>query len=272
MIKRFAVKRIALCLTFFLIILGVIFILLDILDIAEDFRLHWSTAVINTIFISVVAVFIIYFATKNYLRSSSPETLALGGGALAFGFAIILYGWLPNSDLNTRYTEYDSGVFIASAIYLTGAILSINSQNTPIQKIGLNILSITAIYIGIVLIISILTWLAYKDIITFLTHTFSVHFSARDIVQGIAAVFCVSAALIYLKKYRELRHDIYFWYSLGLILFAAGVIFISRGPLEGRIAWLGRAAEYVSYFYFLIASLSACKQSGEKRIANNKDI
>jgi len=269
--KRFTVKRTALYLTCFLIILGIIFVLLDILDIAEDLRLYWSTAVINTIFISVVAIFTIYFATRSYLQSGSPEILALGGGTLAFGFAIVLYGWLPNSDLNTRFTMYDSGVFIASAVYLAGAIFNMKNLNPIARKSRPNIPGIIIVYSMIILIISVLTWLAYQDIITFLTYTFSVHFSARDVVQVIAAVFCMSTALIYLKKYNALRADIYFWYPLGLILFAAGVIFISRGPLEGRVAWLGRAAEYVSYFYFLMVALSACKQSGENRTVNNKD-
>jgi phosphoglycerol transferase MdoB-like AlkP superfamily enzyme len=146
------------------------------------------------------------------------------------------------------------------------------SQDTPVRKMRLNIRSIAAIYIGIILIITVLTWLAYEDIITVLTHSFSVHFSARDIVQVIAAIFCVSTALIYLKKYRELRNDIYYWYSLGLILFAAGVIFISRGPLEGRIAWLGRAAEYAGSLYFLIAASGIYKQSRNNGEANSKDF
>lgn len=254
-------KHPALWLTLILIILGAIFILLDILDIAEGYRLHWPIAVINTIFISAVALLTIYFTTGNYLRSGSPEILALGGGALAFGFSIVLYGWLTDSGLNTRITAYDSGVFLASAVYLAGAVFGMKKQGPSGCKSGANKAGITVIYAAVILIIAAITWLAHQDIITFFTHSFTAHFSVRSIVQGIAAIFCVSTALVYLRKYRGSRANIYFWYSLGLVLFAAGVLFISRGPLEGRVAWLGRASQYVAGFYLLAAALSAGRQA-----------
>jgi len=269
--KRLTLKRTALGLTLILIILGIIFIVLDILDIDEGYRLNWSIAIINTIFISAVALLTIYFTTRNYLQSGSPEILALGGGALAFGFSIVLYGWLPNSDLNTRITVYDSGVLLTAAVYLAGAILSMKKQRPSVWKSGWKKLSVITVYAAIVIIIAVITWLAYQDIITVFPHKFTEHFTAREIVQGIAAIFCVSAALMYLRKYHGSRRDIYFWYSLGLILFAAGVIFISRGSLESRIAWLGRASQYVAGIYFLAAALSACKKPGANGVESKRE-
>jgi hypothetical protein len=269
--KRFTLKRTALGLTLTLIILGILFIVLDILDIGEGYRLNWSIAVINTIFISAVALLTIYFTTRNYLQSGSPELLALGGGALAFGFSIVLYGWLPNSELNTRITAYDSGVLLASAVYLAGAFFGMTKQGASGGKSGGNKTSVITIYAAIVIIIAVITWLAYHGIIMVFTHEFSEHFTFREIVQGIAAIFCVSAALIYLRKYRGSRGDIYFWYSLGLILFAAGVIFISRGSLESRIAWLGRVSQYVGGIYLLSAALSASKRPDANEAASNRE-
>ncbi len=269
--KRFTLKRTALSLTLTLIILGIIFIGLDILDINEDYRLHWPIAVINTIFISAVGLLTIYSATKNYLHSGSLEILALGGGVLALVFSITLYGWLTNTDLDTRITAYDSGVLLASIVFLAGAILAIKIQGPSGWKTGSNKLSVTIIYAAVFLLITVITWLAYQDIITVFTHEFTEHFTARDIVQGIAAIFYVSAALIYLRKYRGSQANIYFWYSLGLILFAAGVIFISRGPLEGRIAWLGRASQYIASIYFLAAALSVYKRPGANGVASKRE-
>jgi|GEM_PF-2396864 len=267
----FTLKRTALGLTLILIILGILFIALDILDIGESYRLNWPRAIINTIFISVVALLTIYFTTRNYLQSSSPEILALGGGLLAFGFSIVLYGWLPNSDLNTSLTVYDSGVLLASIVFLAGAILGMKKPGFFGGKSKSSIPSIIIIYAGIILIISIITCLASQGVITFFTHRFTEHFASRDVVQGIAAIFCVSVALIYLRKYRSSRDNIYFWYSLGLILFAAGVIFVSRGSLESRIAWLGRASQYIAWIYFLIAALSAYRQSGANGAVGKKE-
>ena len=258
--RWFTLKRTALSITLILIILGILFIVLDILDIAEDYRIYWSIAVINTIFISAVALLTIYFTVKHYYQSGSVEVLALGAGVFAFGFSIVLYGCLPNSDLNTRITVYDSGVLLTSMIYLGGAIYNLKNQGLSAGKFRSSILSITVIYTSIILIISVITWLASQDIVTFFPYKFTVHFSTREIVQVIAAVFCVSGAIIYLRKYLDSHNDIYFWYSLGLILFAAGVIFISRGPLESRVAWLGRASQYVAWIYFFTAALSSYKQ------------
>jgi hypothetical protein len=254
-------KRPALYLAIIIIIVGIIFIGLDILDIAESYRLYWPIATINTIFISAVALLIVFFTTRRYLHSGSPEILALGGGVLSFGFSIILYGWLTNTDLNTRITAYDSGVLLASVVFLAGAVYGMTKQDFKEPNTRRKITGIVIIYAAILLIIGLITWLAHQDTITFFTKIFTVHLAVRDIVQGIAAVFCVVAALIYLIKYRRLRADSYYWYPLGLVLFAAGVLFISRGPLESRIAWLGRLSQYVGWFYFLLAALSTRKQS-----------
>jgi hypothetical protein len=261
--KRSTIKRFTLGLAAIIIILGATFMLLDILDIAESYRLQWPIAVLNTICICVVAVFTIVFATRSYLKSGSYEMLALGSGVLAFSYGVVIYGWLTSANLNTRITAYDSGVLLASIIYMVGAISSITRH---IPSVRSKRTCYIIIYAVVLLLISGITWLAYQDVITFLLRQFSEHISARDVVQGIAAVFCISSALIYLLKYRSSHIDVYFWYSLGLVLFTAGVLFISRGHLESRIAWLGRLSQYTGGVAFLAAVLSLYLPSGKNRI------
>ena len=261
--KRRVIKWIALGLAVIVIILGAIFILLDILDIAEYYRLHWSIAILNTIFISVIAVITGFYASKNYLKSGSREMLALGSGVLAFGFSILIYGWFTFTDLNTRITAYDFGVLLASVIYLVGAVSSVTKQTFTIVSRRTGVI---VAYIVVLLVISGITWLAYRDVITFLLLQFSEHISARDVVQGIAAFCCICSALIYLGKYHSSRIDMYYWYSLGLVLFAAGVLFISRGHLESRVAWLGRFSQYIGGVFLLTAALSVNLRSGENDI------
>ena len=258
-------KRPSLYLAIFIIIVGIIFIGLDILDIADSYRLYWPIATINTIFISAVALLIVFFATRRYLHSGSPEILALGGGALSFGFSIILYGWFTSTDYDHLIT-YDSGVLLASVIFIVGAVLGISRQSYAGQKIGFNNISVViTIYAVVFLIIGLITWLAHRGMIHFMLSSFTEHFTVRDIMQGIATIFCVVAVLIYYINYGRWQADIYSWYSLGLVLFAAGVLFISRGPLESRIAWWGRASQYVAWIYFLIAALSTPKQTDTNR-------
>ena len=271
MTQRYTLKRPALILTLIIIILGFVFIGLDILDIKENYRLYWPIAVINTIFISAVGLLTMYFATKSYLHSSSLEILALGGGVLTLVFSITLYGWLINTDLNTRITAYDSGVLLASILFLTGAILAVKISDPSGWNTEFNIRTVIIIYAVVLLLIAIIAWLAYEDEITIFMKTLTEHLTVRDIAQGLAAIFCISSALIYLREYRNSRADVYFWYSLGLILFASGVIFISRGSLESRIAWLGRASQYVAGIYFLITAPSACKKPGANGVESKRE-
>ena len=253
--KRYTLKRPALVLALIVIILGFVFIGLDILDINEYFRLHWPIAVVNTIFIGAVGLLTIYLATRNYLRSGLLEILALGGGVVTLVFGITLYGWLTSTDLNTRITAYDGGVLLASIVFVTGAVMAARKPGASGRETRANRAVIIALYAVVLLLMAIITWLAYEGEITVFTETLAGYLAVRDIVQGIAAIFYVSAALIYLKRYRDSRADVYFWYSLGLILFTAGVLFITRGHLESRVAWLGRISQYAAFIYFLMAAI-----------------
>ena len=69
--KQRNLRRIALGLAVTIIVIGVVFMLLDILDIAEYYRLNWPIAVVNTIFISGVAVVTVVFASISYLWTIS---------------------------------------------------------------------------------------------------------------------------------------------------------------------------------------------------------
>jgi hypothetical protein len=186
--------------------------------------------------------------------------LGLSGAVLAFAFSIILYGWLPDTDLNTRITIYDSGAVITSAMHLAGAIFSASMRNQVQWKPGVKLSVILALFSGIVIIIGLFAWLGYQDTITVFPRRLSDYVTVRDITQGAAALFSIVSALIYLVKYRASRESVYFWYLLGLVLFAAGFMIILRGQLEGLIAWIGRVSLYVAGFYFLAAALYAKRE------------
>jgi len=72
-------------------------------------------------------------------------------------------------------------------------------------------------------------------------------------MQAISTLFFFVSSLIYFKIYCKSRSDISYWYFIGLLFLAFGVFFISRGPVESRIAWLGRASQYCGNLCFLVA-------------------
>jgi magnesium-transporting ATPase (P-type) len=249
-------KRTALGLAIAIIGLGILFMLLDILDIAEGYRLHWSIAWLNTIFIGTVAILIACFSARNYLVNGPLETLSLGCAACSFGSGILLYGWL-DTGLNPRIIAYDSGFLFASIVIITGAVLKMVgrtfTESTPRHRLR----ALLIVYSGIIAIIGTVTWLASQEYIIYVDTTLW-DINVRNIVRGIAAILYTAPAVIYIMIYlSKSRSDTYYLYFLGLILLACGIIFVSLGPLESRIAWLGRVSQYTGCVYLLVSALRA---------------
>ena len=268
-------KRFAFGLTLAIVSLGIIFIGLDVLDIAEGYRLYLSIPILNTVFICAIAILVAYFAAKSFTVSGSLEILGFGCAVVAFGFSSLLYSlfyWrLADAGLNVRITANDSGILISSVMHLFGASLGMAKRRLTKSESKLRQRIIFLSYLGILAIIASVTWLAFRDVITLfliplkdtpLTGTIEV----RDMIRGVAAILCIASALIYLRIYFKSRSDFYYWYSLGLILFAFGVIFISQGALESPIAWLGRASQYASSIYVLVAVLRDHRQASDREM------
>jgi hypothetical protein len=230
--------------------LGISFLVLDIIDINEDYRLNLPIATFNTIFISVVAMAAAYLAARNFSAKGAPEVLGLGGAVLAFGAGILVYGWFTRAVLNVRITVYDGTFFMAAAIHFCGVILlSLKSRFFKFkfrQRQAVVLLS----YFVVLLIISAVTWLLYQDILPS-------RGISRDIIHGVGAVLCIASAVVYYRKYLKSGTAFYYWYSLGLMLFIFGILFASQGPLEGKLVWLGRVSMYAGGIYFLVAVLDA---------------
>lgn len=233
--------------------LGIFFIGLNILDIDEDFRLYLPVAVLNTVFIAAVAMLVAYLAARRFTATGSPEMLGLGGAVLAFGVGILIYGWFTRAVLEVRFAVYDGTFLMAAVMHFCGVIL----MKSKLSMSGLKLRQKQAIvllsYLVICVIIAVVTWLLYLVVTSFTV--------PRDLFHVTAAVLFIAAAVIYFKYYRKSHFDFYYWYSLGLILFTLGILFMSQGPLESRVAWLGRAGQYIGGIYFLVAVLGAHKRA-----------
>ncbi len=251
-------KRLALGAAVIIISLGVIFIVLNILDIAEDYRLYWPIAVLNTVFIGVITVFVTYFAISNFMSSGSPEMLGLSCVFFSFGCGIFLYGWL-DADLNTRIAAHDTGILITAVAFAVGAGLKIAGRNYAKTRLWMKSAILLIAYLVIIAIIGIITWLASQESISFL-NTVAVGIGLRTITKGIAIILFSALAIIYIKTYLESHSDMYYWFSLGLILLAGGVFFASEGPLESSVVWLGRFSEYAGSLYFLFSALDVYRR------------
>jgi hypothetical protein len=247
-------KLLAIIITAVIIIIGIVFIGLDILDIAEDFTLDFPMAIVNTAMICFIAAIIVYLASRVYLSQGSVEMLGLACGALAFGIGFALYSWLTDAGLGTCVAAHDSGISLAAIALSGGAGLKISKwvdkPGTARRRIILCV-SCSAI----IMIIGIVTWLAYRGQIDLLGGWGNVGY--RDIIRGGSVILMLVSGGYYLRLYLRTRTNSYCWYSLGLILMGCGVFFISQGSLQSRTAWWGRLSEYIGFVYLLISAIAA---------------
>jgi hypothetical protein len=246
-------KKISIGLTIVVILLGLFFIGLDVLDIAEDYRLHISIAFLNTIFISAIAIFVAVIAARIFMLNRSFEIIGAGSAMLVFGIGILIYGWFNYAGLNVRITIYDSIVLLAALLHFTGVILTKVRLNTSGLNLRYTLTFVVLIFLGFIAIIIVFTWLLYRGILPS-------SIILRDLKHIVAAIFSLTAAYFCYVVYIKSHSGFHYWYSLGLVLFAFGVFIISRGALESRVAWLGRFSLYLSCTYLLVAVFSAYRR------------
>jgi hypothetical protein len=247
-------KLLAIIVTAVCIIIGVVFIGLDILDIGEDFTLNFPIDIVNTIIICFSAAIIVYLASGVYVSQGSVEMLGLACGALAFGIGFALYSWLSDASLGTRIAAHDSGISLAAMALIGGVGLKIARRaDKPGPARRLMILCVSSAIIAA--IIGIVTWLEYRGQIDLLGGWGSIGY--RDIIRGGTALLLFVSGGYYLRLYLKTHSSLYYWYSLGLILIGCGVIFVSQASLQSRTAWWGRLSEYIGFVYLVISALAA---------------
>jgi len=258
-------KRFAFGLVLVIAVLGAVFVGLDILDIVEVYELPLPVHILNTVFISTVAVPVAYIVARRSEVAASSQVLWLGCGALALGAGSLLYGWLPTDELNARITVHESTALIASALHLTGALLE--TAKPRLSKSGLwrKPRIVLLYYVGIIASIALVTLLALRGVIPsfYMPEEDSLLRSAVGITT---MVFFLVSSFLYLRTYSKSQTAFYLWYSLGLLLLAQGSIFLFLGSVEGLIAWIGRAAQYAGGIYLLVAVLSSDRTPVARKI------
>jgi hypothetical protein len=253
-------QRSALGILILIVILGMVLLALNKLDIDEGYRLNLPINIFNAIFITALAIPLIYISVKMFTRTGSIKLLTLGGAQLALGVGSLLKGWLPNASLYVLVIMFESIVILTSLIYLLGAIavfatpagIQLNSS----QKIKALVLTFT----GILIIILLIIFLSFREIIpasiSFRENTMSV----QNIMQIVSLLFLFSASFICFRVYLKSPGDLSYWYLLGVLALAFGVFFIAQGPVESRIAWTGRASQYFGNICFLLAVIRSYKR------------
>ncbi len=265
-IEKDRLQRFALVVLILIIILGMFFLVLNILDINEDYLLNLPINIFNNIFITALAIPLIYLSVNIFTHTGSPRLLALGAAQMALGIGSLLKGWLPNTSLDILVILYESILVLTSLIYLVGAIMVIIRPDNSGLNSRKKIRVVTLSYASILIIISIIVLLVFRGVIpahiVFRENTVSV----QNVMQIISILLLFTASFIFFRISLLAHSDLSHWYFLGVLSLSFGVFFMAQGPVESKIAWAGRASQYFGNICFLIAVIRNYKE-----IHNNMD-
>lgn len=260
----------ALGLVLVIAVLGLIFVGLGVFDVKEAFDLHWPLTLINAACVAAIIVPVACIAAWSFAITGSSPVLWLGGGVLAFAAGSLLRGWLAGQELNTAITVLDITTLIASVLHLIGASLGLSRLHLPEPESRRKPGIMFFYYLGILAIITLVTLLAHRGMIPPFSVSGTSSTLLRDIIRGTAATLFLASFCIYLKIYFKSRTIFFYWYSLGLMLFALGTVFISLSPVDSQIAWLGRISQYAGSIYFLVTVLGLHRLATARKMRVNQ--
>ena len=245
-------KRLAVGLVVIIIVLGIIFIILDILDIQEDYRLSLPMDILNLILIFIIAIAVAYMSIVVFRITSLPEVIYLGIAALVFGISSLFRGWVDVSG-NLVLNIESITVLGASFLHFLGVNVAMARNHILNTTQKQTLFLVITLYFVLFTVVILVVVFAFRGVTMPYTVPGEGATMFRGIFRIIAIIFTISSAIITYKLYKKLHTSFYYWYSLGLILFAVGICFIPLGGIETRISWVGRFSVYLCGIYFLLS-------------------
>ncbi len=219
-------------------------------------------ASLQTLFLFGTSCVVAYISLKSYLSGGSRTVLLLGSGALAWGYASLVSGWLlgPPGGPNIAVTISNTGALFASLFHISSATTTRGARPSR-DELGRKT-KLALAYGGVIVFLTTLTLLAFQGA----TPPFFVPGSGSTVLRQVvvAAGLCLFAAssIVFMRLYYGSRSGILFWYSMALALTAIGLAAFYFGRTVGDpIAWAGRSATYLGGIYFLIAIWSAVRSA-----------
>jgi len=254
------------------IIVGFFFLLLNILDINEDFRLNIPVNIANTLFISALAIPIIFISARIFINTGSLLSLSVGSAMLALCLGSLVKGWLQNLDLMVLVIINEITKLFTSLLFLTGAFLVARGRNRIKSESVNRKMNIVLCYSGVIIVVFLIILLAYKGIIPAYIQHNTDWISVQDILQIATTILFLAASFCCFICVFKYHSDTHFWYFMGLVSFTFGVLFISLSPVEGKLAWDGRISLYIGNRWILKGVIEEYKKIKNSKLDSNKQV
>jgi PAS domain S-box-containing protein len=241
----------------------VLLFVLAALDVGTVFEPPWLLPTLNTLFLSILPLAVVYVATSGYIQSGLITLLMLGTGTLTLGLGATVAGltisW-PGGGPNANVTVYNVSALLSAMFYLLGVALVLTGVH-PRKETRHGKINVILTYIGVAVLITLLTIATLMG----LTPVFFVQGEGptdfRQAVLGAAMVlFVVSGSLLAVQYYLT-RWKFLYWHSLAMLLIATGsVCVLFQESVGSPIGWLGRGGMYLAGVYLLISAINASRE------------
>jgi PAS domain S-box-containing protein len=213
---------------------------------------------LNFVFSVLVALFIAHLIGRSVLIRATPGPLLFGCGVLLWGAAGFAGATVGRGDANIAVTIQNLCVCLSAFCHLTGAVLSLKVRKA-VHAAGPWLI---AAYGASLCCVGLIVVLADAHV----TPVFFVEGQGgtplRQVVVGATiAMFILTAILLRAANRRQPSRFIS-WYSLALIMIAAGLIGVMIEPSRGgTLSWTGRGGQFLGGLYMLIAAVASVRES-----------
>lgn len=229
-------------------VLGIVFLGLDILDIAEDVRLVIPVKIADLL-ISLVLIAVAFFSALNFVRTGRRLQLWLGCGAFILGIGNLIRVALEHAGPNTVITSQEILALMAAWLNIAawrytggGRVSRMSPRRDRWKSLGWYVLAGA----GIVVIVLLSSWHVFPSFFTYAENT-----TLRDTVRGITSFLFALGSIFLLWRFLVTRTGSVLWYSLGLLLFAFGITYLTLAAIDSRLYWLGKVSLLAGAVYLL---------------------
>ncbi|HEV2120676.1 MAG TPA: MASE3 domain-containing protein [Candidatus Bathyarchaeia archaeon] len=224
-------------------------------------------AVLSTVFLAITSFMVGYVSFKSYMQNGWTFLVLMGSGALAWGSASLLSGWLSNlpSGPNAAITISNTGALVASIFHTASATWSKGPSLKKDPRVRRSVLFLA--YGGVLAFTTIFAVVALEGMtpLFFVPGVGQTPLRMAVLISAIA-LFAASSTLFTRRYFLSgSKSSTLYWYFLALGLTGVGLaaVFFGRAPGD-PISWTGRIAMFLGGTYFLKAVHTAFNGIGAR--------
>ena len=240
----------------------ILLVIIASLDSKTVFEPPGLFAALNTLFLSILPLGVVYFSTRGFLRSGLLTLFMLGSGALTLALGSLLSGWalaLQGGGPNGAATIFNLACLVSAVFHLFGGASAFTGGH-PKKDTRHKELIVAFTYIGIAFLMAILTLVTLDGIVPLFFVQGQGPTPLRQVVLGFTVILFGISGLLSLVIYMFSKTRMLYWYSLSLFLLAIGLVcYMNNSVIGGPIGWLGRFSLYLGGIYLLVAVVSASR-------------